>query len=207
MLHSFGGLAGGSSVAITDTLPVTNGGLDAVKKTLRLMAAIVRKYRSDVTTLNTATAILTQGGIKDMRTQKRQAIGLLQAWVRDNIAYFYDPRDVELVRTPPETLKQGVGDCDDKTVLLLAMLESVGFTTELLGVGGVGKGWDPSCAPQAPGIPPAYSHVLGAVQYGPLRGGNMPPFLDGWLTLETIVAGKGPGWKPPGIRVIMPWRI
>lgn len=205
MLHSLGAL-GGQTVAITDTLPMTDGGLDAVRKTLRLMAAIVRKYRSDVTTLNTATALLTAGGITDMRTQKRQAITILQNWVRDHIAYFYDPREVELVRTPPETLKQGVGDCDDKTVLLLSMLESVGFTTELLGVGGAGQGWDPSCVSPIPGVPPAYSHVLGAVQFGG-RTGRLPDFLDGWVPVETIVAGKGPGWKPPGIRVIMPWRI
>jgi transglutaminase-like putative cysteine protease len=113
---------------------------------------------------------------------------------------------VEYIRTPPETLKQGVGDCDDKTVLVLALLEGVGFETELLAVGGEGKGWDPSCYSGIPGVPPAYSHVLGAVRFGP-QTGNLPPFLDGWLTLETIVAGKGPGWKPPGVRVIMPWRI
>lgn len=200
MLHGLG------AVALTDSLPVTDNGLDAVRKTLKLMAAIVRKYRSDVTTLNTATAIAQAAGITDMRTQKRQAINALQGWVRDHIAYFYDPRDVELVRTPPETLKRGVGDCDDKTVLLLAMLESLGFTTELLGVGGTGQGWDPSCAPPSPDQPPAFSHVLGAVQFGAPTG-KLPPFLDGWLTLETIVAGKGPGWKPPGIRVVMPWRI
>lgn len=200
MLSSFG------AVTLTDTLPVTGNGLDAVRKTLKIMAAIVRKYKSDATTLNTATDVLRTAGVTDLRTQKRQAICLLQAWVRDNIAYFYDPRDVELVRTPPETLKRGVGDCDDKTVLLLAMLESVGFETELLGVGGTGQGWDPSCAPIAPDQPPAFSHVLGAVRFGP-QTGKLPPFLDGWLTLETIVAGKGPGWKPPGIRVIMPWHI
>lgn len=205
MLHSFGAV-GGSTTALIQSLPVTGGGLDAVRQTLKLMTAIVRKYRSDVTTVNAATAILTRGGITDMRTQRRQAITLLQNWVRDHIAYFFDPRDVELVRTPPETLKRGVGDCDDKTVLLLAMLEAVGFTTELLGVGGVGKGWDPSCAPTVQGQPPAYSHVLGAVQFGTPRG-NGAPFLDGWLPLETIVAGKGPGWMPPGIQVIMPWRI
>lgn len=177
-----------------------------MRKTLRLMAAIIRKYKSDATTLNTATAVLRTAGIQDMRTQKRQAIAILQAWVRDNIAYFYDPREVELIRTPPETLKRGVGDCDDKTVLLMAMLEAVGLETELLAVGGVGHGWDPSCGPQYPGGLPSYSHVLGAVRFGK-RTGRGPDFLDGWVPLETIVAGKGPGWKPPGIRVVMPWRI
>lgn len=199
MLHSLG------SMTLTDTLPLTDNGLDAVRKTLKIMAAIIRKYKSDATTLNAATTILRSNGVTDMRTQRRQAIVILQAWVRDHIAYFFDPREVELVRTPPETLKRGVGDCDDKTVLLLAMLESVGFQTELLAVGGVGQGWDPSCAPSSPDQPPAYSHVLGAVRFGPPKNGGGP--FDGWLPLETIVAGKGPGWKPPGIRVIMPWYI
>lgn len=185
------------ATALTDTLPLTDGGLDAVRKTLRIMAAIVRKYRSDKTTLDTATAILRAGGITDMRTQRAQAIRVLQAWVRDRIAYFYDPREIELVRTPPETLKRGVGDCDDKTVLLLAMLESVGFQTALLGVGGEGQGWDPECAPTAPGELPAYSHVLGTVRFGP----------KSWLPLETIVKNATPGWIPPGVRVVMPWHI
>lgn len=200
MLQSLG------AVAIVDSLPMTDGGLDAVRKTLKLMAAIVRKYGSDVTTVNTSTDILKGAGIRDLRLQRRQAIGILQAWVRDRIAYFYDPVDTELVRTPPETLKRGVGDCDDKTVLLLAMLRAVGFETELLGVGGEGRGWDPSCAPPIPGGLPAYSHVLGAVKYGKPTG-RRPGFLDGWLILETIVPAAGPGWRPPGIRVIMPWRI
>lgn len=199
MLQSLG------SVAITDSLPMTDNGLDAVRATLKKMAAIIRKYRTDVTTLNTARQILTACAVNDLRSQRRAAIGCLQGWVRDHIAYVYDPRGTELIQTPPQTLKIGTGDCDDKTILLLALLESVGFETELLAVGGAGRGWE-EWHPAFPGDVPPYSHVLGAVRCGQPRG-NLPPFLDGWLTLETIVKGAPPGYKPPGIRVIMPWRI
>jgi hypothetical protein len=48
--------------------------------------------------------------------------------------------------------------------------------------------------------------VLGAVRFGPLTG-KLPPFLDGWLPLETIVANAQPGYKPPGVRVLMPFHI
>lgn len=196
----------GGTTAITDSLPITGGGLDAVRATLKKMAAIVRKYRSDQTTAETARRIMMAGGITDLRNQRRQVITVLQNWVRDHIVYVYDPREVEWIQTPPKTLSLGTGDCDDKIILLLSFLESVGFTTELLAVGGEGAGWDPGCAGAFPGQPPAYSHVLGAVRYGPVTG-KLPPFLDGWLWLETIVKGANPGYKPPGIRVIMPYHI
>lgn len=204
MLHSLGRFGLTSQV---ESLPETDNGLDAVRATLRKMAAIVRKYRTDVTTLNAARAVLTGCGIKDIRNEKRRALTCLQNAVRDGIIYVYDPNGAELLQTPPQTLNIGTGDCDDKTILLMAMLESVGFDTELLAVGGSGSGWSPAGGNvQDPHLPPPYSHVLGAVRYGPLTG-QLPPFLDGWMTLETIVKGAQPGYKPPGIRVIMPWRI
>lgn len=196
----------GGATVLVNPLPVTDGGLDAVRATLDYMVRLVRKYRSDQTTAETARRILRAGGITDQRTQRRRAICLLQAWVRDHIAYVYDPTETEWVQTPPKTLSLGTGDCDDKITLLLALLESVGYNTELLAVGGDGAGWDPSCAPPAPGMLPAYSHVLGAVRYGPITG-RLPYYEDGWLTLETIVRGAGPGYKPAGVRVIMPRRI
>lgn len=198
-------VSGGTTVLV-NTLPVTDGGLDAVRATLDYMVRLIRKYRSDQTTAETARAIIRAGGITDQRDQRRQVITLLQNWVRDHIVYVYDPTDTEWIQTPPKTLSLGTGDCDDKITLLLALLESVGYNTELLAVGGDGKGWDPTCAPPAPGMLPAYSHVLGAVRHGPVTG-RLPDFLDGWLTLETIVKGAGPGFKPPGVRVIMPRRV
>lgn len=204
MLHSLGRFGATHQV---ESLPVTDNGLDAVRATLSKMAAIIRKYRTDVTTLNWARQLIVACGIKDLRQSKRAAITCLQNWVRDHIVYVYDPNGAELLQTPPQTLAIGTGDCDDKTLLLLAMLESIGLETELLGVGGSGAGWasDPG-NPSDPSLPPPYSHVLGAVRYGPMTG-RLPPFLDGWLTLETIVPGAPPGYKPPGIRVLMPWRI
>lgn len=187
-----------------EPLPITDNGIDAVRVTLRKMVAIIRKYSSDVTTINAASGILSRAGITDVRNSRYQVIRAIQNWVRDNIAYVPDPRLHEMLQTPPRTLQRGMGDCDDKTILVCTMLEALGFQTELLAVGGSGQGWSSECAP--PGELPEYSHVLGAVRYGPLTY-RKPPFLDGWLTLETIVAGAGPGYFPSGVRVIMPARV
>lgn len=190
-----------------ESLPVTDNGLDAVRATLRKMAAIIRKYASDTTTVNFARTICVASGVRDQRQARRQCIWALQGWVRDRIAYFYDPLETELLQTPPQTLSIGTGDCDDKTILLMSALRSIGYDTELLAVGGIGHGWDPNAGnPADPTQPPPFSHVLGAVRFGPLTG-KLPPFLDGWLPLETIVTGAPPGYKPPGVRVLMPFHI
>ena len=207
-----------------ESLPLSDNGLDAVRGTLKKMAALVRKYSSDVTTGTTARELLRSGGISDIRKQRqaRASVTLLQHWVRDEIAYVYDPPEVEWIQTPPRTLTLGTGDCDDKAILLNAMLASVGFQTQFLAVGGVGPGWQSDGNPSdgsdmipgedysADGLPigepPAFSHVLSSVKLG-APSGRRPWYMDGWVPLETIVPGAEPGWMPPGTSIILPWRV
>lgn len=166
-----------------------------MRRTLRDMVAIVRKYRSDAGTINVARQVLTASGIRDVRSMKAAAITAEQQFVRDTIAYVPDPRDVEMLQTPPQTLSIGTGDCDDKSILVACLLETIGFTTRFMAVGGLGAEWanggDDWCG--SPDSTPPYSHVLAQVR----MGGNS------WLCLETIVAGAVPGWCPPGIDVLM----
>ncbi len=175
------------------TLPVTADGADAVRQTLRDMVAIVRKYRSDAGIGTVARQILVAGGIKDARSQKSLSISLLQHFVRDRIIYMPDPRDVEMLQTPVRTLQIGTGDCDDKSILVATLLETVGFTTRFAAVGGSGPEWADGGDSWCGNSRPPYSHVLAQVRVG---NGN-------WLCLETIVNGAEPGWCPKGIQVLM----
>lgn len=47
-------------------------------------------------------------------------------FVTDDIEYRNDPRGDELIREPAETLDLRAGDCEDKSILLVSLLESVG---------------------------------------------------------------------------------
>jgi transglutaminase-like putative cysteine protease len=197
-VRSFLGLSldyysGATAPAQLSSLPVTDNGLDAVRSTLRDMVAIARMYKRDAGTINVARQILVGSGIQDVRKSKPASIAAIQGWVRDHIAYVPDPRDVEMLQTPPQTLSIGTGDCDDKAILTATLLETIGFETRFMAVGGTGAEWsndgnDWCGSPQ----PPPYSHVLAQVRMG-----------QSWLCLETIVAGKGPGWCPKGIAVLM----
>jgi transglutaminase-like putative cysteine protease len=50
----------------------------------------------------------------------------LTEFVRDDIRYVGDIDDTETLHTAEQVLLQGAGDCDDKALLLAAMLLSIG---------------------------------------------------------------------------------
>lgn len=156
-----------SVTALVQSLP---SGPAVTPATLKKMAAIVRKYRTDETTIR-AARVITQN-VPERHT--RGLIETLQGWVRDFIRYVPDPREVELVQTPPETLKLRTGDCDDKSVLLATLLETVGLATRFVAIATRGE--------------PFFSHVMPQVRLG-----------TKWINLETILPGVGVGWYPPDV--------
>jgi len=57
-------------------------------------------------------------------------------FVRDNFEYVSDPTAFEYIKSPHESLVNQGGDCDDASVLLSSLLESVGISTRLVFVPG-----------------------------------------------------------------------
>lgn len=159
-----------STVALLEPLPLGR----VTPATLKRMVQIVRRYKSDLTTITAARRITSD--VPERAT--RSIVEKLQGWVRDHIRYVNDPRGLEMVQTPPRTLPPalssegiGTGDCDDKAVLLATLLETMGASTGFCAMGFRGE---------------PFSHVLALVRLG-----------QRWCPLETIVPGVGPGWSPP----------
>ena len=113
-------------------------------------------------------ALIRQAGImpKDWIGEIRE----LHRFVRDDVRYLMDPTDVELVQDADSTLRLRVGDCDDKSTLLCAMLESIGHPTRFLAIG------------FEPGI---FEHVLLETKVG-----------EQWISCETTEDVEI-GWQPP----------
>lgn len=99
-------------------------------------------------------------------------IAALHSFVRDQIRYVRDPVGVELVSTPEATLAAGQGDCDDKSVLLAALLEATGHPARFTVVAFNGQ---------------PFSHVLVETKSG-----------SRWIPAETIIY-KPLGWFPSGV--------
>jgi transglutaminase-like putative cysteine protease len=145
------------------------GGVDSTRVTLKTMVRIVRAAKLDPGVRQAAQEITRPLPPKAYPAE----VTALQHFVRDRIRYVQDIRGVETVQTPQRTLETGSGDCDDKSVLLAALLESIGHPARFLALGF--NGGD-------------YSHVLVETRCG-----------RGWLALETILPGVEPGWSPPDI--------
>lgn len=147
-------------------------GQEGTKATLLLMVALVRQFKSDPSVRGAALDLVRELPPKAYGVEIRA----LYEYVRDHIRYTRDTHGVETVQTPAATLDLGVGDCDDKSTLLAALLESIGFATRFLAVG-----------PR----PGDYTHVF--VQVG---------LLGQWLSLDATEPVP-PGWGPKNSRSIM----
>lgn len=108
-------------------------GNEGIRATLRLMRSVVRQARKDTALRYFATRMCVDAGIRqhDYLSELRT----LHEFVRDNVRYIRDIRRVETIQTPRATLEELSGDCDDKTTLLCALLETIGFQTGFKAVG------------------------------------------------------------------------
>jgi hypothetical protein len=59
-------------------------------------------------------------------------IDALFRWVQRNVRYTKDPYRVEVLHSPRRMLELRAGDCDDMTILLGSMLESIGHPVRLI---------------------------------------------------------------------------
>lgn len=110
---------------------------------------------------------------------REEEIKALYRFVRDRIRYVRDIRGVETLHTADRVLENKQGDCDDKSILLASLLESLGFQTRFIAIG-----FSPPKKLFGKLSSSGYSHVLPEVL---LRGE--------WVSLETTEP-VGLGWFP-----------
>lgn len=152
------------------TLGLLPSGAAGVSATLTAMVKLARQFKKDAGVREVAASL-----VKNLpQYDDAAAVMALHAFVRDGIRYTSDIDGVETVQTPKATLELGIGDCDDKSLLLATLLASIGKKTRFVAIGMQGR---------------PLSHVLTEVRMG--RRGR-------WMPLETI-RPVGPGWSPPGV--------
>lgn len=156
------------STPTTSTIEGIPAGKAGVRATLRRMSDLVRKGKTALPVRLKALSLVKRNGQKDWKGE----VGNLHAFVRDRIRYVKDVRGVETLTTPEKMLEIMQGDCDDKSIVLASLLESIGHPTRFVAVGF---------------SPLGYSHVLVETRIG-----------NKWIPLETT-ENVPVGWYPPGV--------
>jgi len=108
-------------------IPLANG-VGGVQQTLRMMRQLVNQCKTNVQIRQAATNTIFLTPEKDEYSEAEAIFN----FVRDRIRYVKDVNDIETLSTPMMTLEGRLGDCDDQTVLLASMLESVGYPTRFV---------------------------------------------------------------------------
>lgn len=135
-------------------------GKAGVVATLKLMRSIVRQYKKNPTIRELALRQVRRLPDKNFTAEANA----LFKFVRDNIRYVKDINGVETIHTPIELLKRGQGDCDDQSILLASLLESIGHPTAFEAIG---------FAPQT------FSHVFVKSRVGN-KWVSMDPIMTNW---------------------------
>jgi hypothetical protein len=156
------------------TLMDIPSGEDGIRETLKQMVRIVKRFKTDVAMRELAARLFRESNLA--QGDFFGEVCVLHGFVRDGIRYMGDIHDVETLQTPQVTLQLEAGDCDDKCMLLGALLECCNHPTRFVAVGMGGRG---------------FSHVYAET------------YLKGrWIALETCRNVKV-GWRPPNITTRM----
>lgn len=99
-------------------------------KTLEHIIELIKKGAKDFHVRQTAIDILLQRGVR-----AKDYLGEIKAlfeWVQQKVRYTKDTFRVEVLHSARRMLELRAGDCDDMSILLGAMLESIGHPVRLL---------------------------------------------------------------------------
>ena len=132
------------------------------------MRHIVREYKKALPIRLLALKIVERAESKQWARESR----LIQEWVHNHIKYRKDINGVETLSTPDKTLEYGIGDCDDQSVLVASLLESIGHPTRFVALSF---------------IPGSYGHVFTETLIG-----------NKWIAVETT-ENVPFGWKPKNV--------
>ncbi|WP_327433325.1 transglutaminase-like domain-containing protein [Streptomyces sp. NBC_01236] len=150
-------------------------------RTVAHMRWFILRGAKDFAVRRRAVRILTSRGVRP-----KDYLGEIKAlfeWVRGTVRYTRDPHRVELLHSARRMIQLRAGDCDDMTILLGALLQSVGHPVRVV-----------LCGPDAtrPGL---FTHVYLEVRH---RGR--------WIALDATMPHPM-GWAPNApVKKVIPLR-
>ena len=145
-------------------------GFAGTRRTAAHVGRLIREGSGDFYVRQKAIDILLARGVRP-----KDYIGEIDAlfrWVQRNVRYTKDPFQVEVLHAPRRMLELRAGDCDDMTILLGALVKSIGHPVRLVLTG------------PNPRRPKLFSHIYLEAQH-----------LGDWIPLDATMP-YAMGWSP-----------
>jgi transglutaminase-like putative cysteine protease len=120
-----------SALNTSATLHGIPSGVSGTFSTLKLMWLLVRKGKVSMPIRRLAQSLIADVQQKDFTGEVER----LHRFVRDEIRYTKDINGVETLHDAEHVLAYKQGDCDDKSILLASLLESIGHPARLVAIG------------------------------------------------------------------------
>ena len=111
---------------------------------------------------------------------RKEVIAVFNA-VKNNIRYTRDIERIDTFQSPNRSLEWGGGDCDDYTIVLASLLQTIGYPVKLRVM------WTKDAKTGKPA--PTWGHIL-------LLAGLPPRGPTEWMPLDASVSHPA-GWYPP----------
>jgi len=131
MIHRLRAMDMARHVPLTAVSQRLRDGFFGVRQTVGHMRRLVTVARKLPAIRSAAVSVIYLQPERDEHAE----VAALFEFVRDRIRYTRDICDIETLHDPERVLATRVGDCDDQSTLLAALLESVGYPTRFVVAG------------------------------------------------------------------------
>lgn len=106
-------------------------GMRGVRQTVAIMRRLVDEGKVNPAVRSTAQSLVYLAPEKDPGAE----VGIIFDYVQNHVRYLSDVNGVETIATAEKTLAVRQGDCDDKSILLASLLETIGYPTRFVVAG------------------------------------------------------------------------
>jgi hypothetical protein len=103
----------------------------SIQDELKFLRQVIDDWRGRAWTRETAKRVVFDNGGCEPKKRLCHALAVAE-WVQETITYVNERP--ETFQTPQRTVDLGMGDCDDQTVLVGALLEAVGIPVQVVGM-------------------------------------------------------------------------
>jgi hypothetical protein len=152
-----------------------------IAHTIKLMRALVEGREGGPSPEVRALALAITHGLSSR--DKAGQIAAVLDWVKQNIDFRGEYK--ETLQSPVVTLQLKGGDCDDHSMLIAALLKSIGFKTRFTTVAADDED------------PQQFSHVFAEA---------LDPTTRQWTALDSTVPRSFPGWRPDNVYRTQSWK-